>query len=339
MVALPSSPHLPTANSVGAVMRQVLYALIPGIVVATIFFGWGVLSNLLIAIVAALLIEAAMLKLRGRPIKPFLNDYTAVVTAVLLAIAIPPASAWWLICLGIFFALVFGKHLYGGLGYNPFNPAMIGYVVLLIAFPAEMTRWLPALGSEQAGPDMGQTLMLMAGSTVDGVSGATPLDHLKTALGQALTIGEARAHPLYGVFSGKGWEWLNLAFLAGGIYLIWKRIIRWHIPAGMLGMLAIMSLLFWLGDGSRHASPLFHLTVGGAMLGAFFIATDPVSAATTPRGQLIYGAGIGLLVWIIRSYGGYPDAIAFAVLLMNMTVPFLDRYTQPRVYGYGREPK
>lgn len=339
-----SSPHLPVQASVSVVMRRVVIALIPGIAVMTFFFGVGVLLNIGIAAVTALLAESIMLKLRGRELGRFLSDWTAVVTAVLLAIGLPPLAPWWLPAMGAFFALVFGKHLYGGMGYNPFNPAMIGYVVLLIAFPTQMTLWPTPLGVGDgvASPlavltyAIGNDLAAFGG--LDAMTGATPLDHVKTQLSLSQTVTEAQGGNMFGLFAGQGWEWLNLAFLAGGLWLLTNRTIRWQIPVSVLGSLAIISTLFWLGDSDRFASPLFHLTSGAAIVGAFFIATDPVTASTTPRGRLYYGAGIGVLTYIIRNWGGYPDAIAFAVLLMNMAAPTIDEYTQPRVYGHeGRK--
>lgn len=339
-----SSPHLPVQASVSVVMRRVLLALIPGVALMTVFFGVGVLVNIAIAAITALLAETIMLKLRKRELGRFLSDWTAVVTAVLLAIGLPPLAPWWLPAMGAFFALVFGKHLYGGMGYNPFNPAMIGYVVLLIAFPTQMTLWPTPLGVGEgiATPSavlayaMGNDLAPYGG--LDALTGATPLDHVKTQLGLAMTVSEAQTGNMFGLFAGKGWEWLNLGFLLGGLWLLANRTIRWQIPVGVLGSLAIISTLFWLGDSDRFASPLFHLTSGAAIVGAFFIATDPVTASTTPRGRLYYGAGIGILTYIIRNWGNYPDAIAFAVLLMNMAAPTIDEYTQPRVYGHkGRK--
>jgi electron transport complex protein RnfD len=286
--------------------------------------------------------EAAMLRLRQRPLAPFLRDSSALVTALLLAVALPPIAPWWLTVIGTLFAIVVAKHLYGGLGYNPFNPAMVGYVVLLISFPLEMTQWLPPAGAGFERPGPGTTLGLIllgrpAGDTaVDAITQATPLDLIQTDIGLARTIEEIAASPLFGAVGGTGWEWVNLAFLLGGLWLLFRRIITWHIPVSLLAGLSLAALLFHVVDPSTHASPLFHLFSGASMLGAFFIATDPVSASTTPRGKLIFGAGIGVLVYVIRAWGGYPDGMAFAVLLMNIAVPTIDHYTQPRVFGEQR---
>ena len=334
-----SSPFISASNSVARLMRLVLLALIPGMAAHLYFFGWGLLINLGIAIPAALASEALMLHWRRRPIKPFLSDCSAVLTATLLAIALPPLAPWWLIFIGTAFAIIIAKQLYGGLGYNPFNPAMAAYAMLLIAFPREMTTWLPAQAHAPAFLDSLRYSLfetLPDGLGLDSISMATPLDTVKTQLGMNLTLAEIRdlGRELFGLLGGRGWEWINMMFLAGGLLLIALRVISWHIPAAILGSLFLCALVFQLIDVDTHASPLFHLFSGATMLGAFFIATDPVSAATTVRGRLYYGAGIGILTYVIRSWGGYPDGFAFAVLLMNMAVPTIDYYTRPRVFGH-----
>lgn len=335
-----SSPHLPPPNSVAVVMRRVLYAMVPGIAAMVGFFGIGVLVNITIAALTALATEALMLALRGRPVKTFISDYSALVTALLLALALPPLAPWWLPVIGVAFAIVFGKHLYGGLGYNPFNPAMLGYVVLLISFTREMSLWpapLP-LAETTLGPlEILRAMFsgeLPTGLSWDALSQATPLDHMEMQLGLARTLTEISTDPVWGAFAGVGWEWINLAFLAGGLWLIHKKVIGWQIPAGMLGGLALMAAVFWAVDPDTHPGILFHLFSGSIMLGAFFIATDPVTAATTPKGRVIYGLGIGSIVFVIRTWGAYPDGIAFGVLLMNMAAPLIDQYTRPRVYGH-----
>ena len=327
-----TSPHATgQRNHTGAFMRQVIYATIPGVLLLTWLFGWGTLFNLMVAIPAALIAEAAMLKARGRDTRFALSDWSAVVTAVLLAIAIPPTSPWWLIVVGIIAAIVVAKQLYGGLGMNPFNPAMVGYVVLLISFPLEMTRWI---APDEAPSWFDSLRMVLASANVDAFTGATPLDSFRTWAGNAEQL--ASQPILHGQFAGAGWEWVNLGFLLGGIYLLARKIITWHIPVGMLAGMALIALPFWLVDDVHYASPVFHLFSGAAMFGAFFIATDPVSAATSRYGRLLYGALIGVLVWVIRSHGGYPDAVAFAVLLMNLAAPTIDYYTQPRSYGHRK---
>lgn len=320
-----SSPHLPVQASVRGLMRDVLLALLPGIAVFTLCFGPGVLANIGIAVAACLATEAAVLRLRDKPLAVFLGDFSAVLTGVLLALSLPPGAPWWLPAVGALFAMLLGKHLYGGLGYNPFNPAMVGFVVLLISFPAQMTLWPAPLAFWSEG--------------ADAVSSATLLDHVRTQLTLQRTLGEIGTDAALAGLAGSAWAGLSLAYLAGGAWLLWRGAIRWQIPAGLLGALGLMALVFWAYDSDRYASPLFHWLSGASMLGAFFIATDPVSAATTPRGRLLYGAGIGVLIYVIRTWGAFPDAIAFAVLLLNICAPTIDRYTAPRVYGHGRRPE
>jgi electron transport complex protein RnfD len=316
-------------------MRQVLLALLPGAVCMTWYFGPGVASNLLLAALTAVCAEAVMLALRARPVASTLLDGSAVLTGMLLALALPPLAPWWIPVIGTLFAIVVAKQLYGGLGFNPFNPAMAGYVVLLISFPRELTLW-PA---PHMGLGLGDTFALVflntlpSGVALDSITMATPMDIVKTRLGLKTTLSDLQGGGLFGLVGANGWEWVNFWFLLGGLWLLKARVIQWQIPVSMLGALAGMALVFHLLDPEIYTFPAFHLFSGAAMLGAFFIATDPVSASTTPVGRLVYGAGIGMLVYIIRTWGGYPEGIAFAVLLMNMAAPTIDHYTQPRVFG------
>jgi Na+-translocating ferredoxin:NAD+ oxidoreductase subunit D len=336
-----SSPHAGRPNRVEKVMLQVILALIPGTIALIYYFGWGVLINAVLAIIAALGFEALIMKLRKRPVLPPLLDLSATLTALLFAIAIPPLLPWWLVVLGMAFAIIMVKQMYGGLGYNPFNPAMAAYVLLLISYPVEMTSWLPPVLLAEHSLSLSQILAIKfagampQGLNMDAISMATPLDEMRTKLDLNQMISEIRNSPLWGDFGGKGWEWVGNWFLMGGIWMVYKRTITWQIPLAFLGGLVGMASLFWLFDPESYPFPLFHLFSGGAILGAFFIATDPVTASTTRIGQLIYGLSIGALVYIIRTWGGYPDAVAFAVLLMNMAAPTIDYYTRPRVYGHG----
>lgn len=344
-----SSPHAHNKKSTSAIMRTVLLCGLPGVTTLCYFFGWGVLIQLLLACATAVVAEALVLLLRKRPLAPYLRDNSALLTGFLLGVAIPPLAPWWIIIIGTLFAVVVAKHLYGGLGQNLFNPAMVGYVVLLISFPVQMTTWLPpdALSAHSLSITDVMTAIFTGHTTdgfsvnqlrmsVDGVTMATPLDTIKTALAGGRTVTEAMNSSVFGAVAGYGWFWVNLAFLAGGLWMVRQRIISWHIPAAMLGALFVMSVLGFIFAPDRVASPVVHLFSGATMLGAFFIATDPVSASTTPKGRLWFGAGIGILVYLIRTWGGYPDGVAFAVLLANLCVPLIDYYTQPRTYGHGK---
>lgn len=337
-----SSPHLKQpSGGVPGIMLRVLAALLPVLAAYCYFFGAAILINLALASVTALASEAAMLKLRGYPLKPFLGDGSALLTAWLLALSIPPLAPWWLIVVGTLFAIVFAKHLYGGLGQNLFNPAMVGFAVLMISFPSHMTLWLApsALGHEslsftqQLGFIFGGALP--SGMSLDALTMATPLDTLKTQLSLGRSVAEIRGQtPIFAALGGQGTQVVALLYLLGGLFLLQQRIITWHIPVAFLALLAGTAALFQGIDATRYASPLFHLFSGGAMIGAFFIATDYVTSPSTPTGKLIFGAGIGLLVYVIRVFGGYPDGIAFSVLIMNSAVPLIDAYTQPRVFGH-----
>ena len=232
------------------------------------------------------------------------------------------------------------KQLYGGLGLNPFNPAMAGYVVLLISFPLEMTRWNPPLELAEHPLSLLEALrfslsaQLPASLQVDMISMATPLDLVRERLDMDMPLSAIKDQfGIFGILSGKGTEWINAAFLAGGAWLLWRRRIDWRIPLALLTAMLAAASLFWLIDPEHYLSPLFHLFAGATMLGAFFIATDPVTASTTPLGRIIFGAGCGLLIYVIRNWGGYPDGVAFAVLLMNMAAPLIDHFTQPRISG------
>jgi electron transport complex protein RnfD len=326
-------------HKIAAEMRQVLYALLPGIVMMLWFLGWGVLSNIILTLSFALGFEALMLKLRQRPVLPFLSDYSAIVTATLLALTLPAYAPWWLLLVAAFFAIVIAKHLYGGLGYNPFNPAMVGYAVVLISFPVDMVNWFTPTAFNMGQIGLSDTFALVFKGAAslpewDAMTMATPLDTLKTGLRMDTPINEINQSPTFGVLAGKGWEWISLGYLIGGVWLIYRKIISWHIPTAFLTTLILLSGVFWLIDSSFYSSPLLHLLAGGTMLGAFFIATDPITASTTPQGKLIYAALIGFFVYVIRVWGSaYPDGVAFSVLIMNMAVPLIDYYTQPKTFG------
>jgi H+/Na+-translocating ferredoxin:NAD+ oxidoreductase subunit D len=337
-----TAPYIVPRISVPVTMRRVLYALVPAACVYIWFFGIGLLINFVVAGVTALALEALVLRWRTTVPRTTVGDGSALVTAALLAFSLPPLVPAWIPMLGAAVAILLGKHLYGGLGRNLFNPAMLGYVVLLISFPVEMTQWLPPRIGDLDYAYVGWldnlryafTGTLAPDLTVDALTRATPLDLVKEGLRSMQTFAEARSGALFGDFTGRGWEWIGNMIALGGIYLLYTGTIRWRIPFAVLVGLAVPATILYAIDPSRHAGPGFHLFSGATLLGAFFIATDPVTAATSDRGRLIFGLGIGALTYSIRTWGGYPDGMAFAILLMNAAAPLIDRYTQPRIYGH-----
>lgn len=338
-----TSPHAHAKADTASVMKLVLMACLPGIAALIAYFGFGVIVNIALSCATAIACEAAIVHLRKRPLGFYLKDYSALVTALLFAIAVPPYAPWWLIVTGAAFAIIIGKHVYGGLGYNPFNPAMLAYVVVLISFPVEMTSWAAPAGTlaDQPPPlgliDAIRVNLGIFSSGIDAVTMATPLDVLKQT--QGLTIADIHLqNPQFGYVGGRGWEIVNLGFLIGGAYLLYRRVYTWHAPIGMLGAIAILSVLFYdAGSSDSGGAPLFHLFSGATMLGAFFIVTDPVTSTSSNTGRLYYGLLIGSLVYIIRVWGNYPDAVAFSVLLGNFCAPLIDHFVQPRSYGHKKK--
>lgn len=343
MATIPhTSPFTHNASSVRKVMLQVQIAAFPALMTHIYFFGFGITIQWTLAVLTLIIVETLLLKLRNRPVAPYLFDLSGLITVTGIVFCIPPESPWWVIVSGVTFALIFGKHLYGGLGYNPFNPAMLGYAFLLISFPAELTQW--TLPSEVSGHHIsfiesfhliftGQSLNL----SFDQLTGATPLDEVKTALSMGVPVTTTlNSTNFNGEQIPYGWAWINTAFFIGGLWMLYKRAIRWQYPVGFLGTLAVIAYLFNWIDPNTYAPASFHLLTGGIMLAAFFIITDPVTSSTTPIGRFVYAAGIAVLVYVIRNWGAFPDGIAFGILIMNMFVPLIDQYTQPRVVGYRR---
>ncbi|MGE7989882.1 RnfABCDGE type electron transport complex subunit D [Pseudomonas sp. NPDC089554] len=302
-------------------MGLVLLACVPGQLALLWFHGWGVLFNLLACTLAAAACEAALLRLRDLPVGPSLNDGSALISAVLLAIALPSHAPWWLPVTASVVAIGLGKQAFGGVGRNPFNPAMVGYAFVLLSFPLQMTHW------PGASPGLSDTVSLLFGgeTPIDAWAQPTLLDGLRH--NRSLTMDELFAgHPGFGAVGGRASEWVNAAFLLGGLFLLQRRVFSWHAPVGLLAGLFVFSLLGWNGSGSdSHGSPLLHLFSGSTMLAAFFIATEPVSGPRLPLARLLFGLGVGALIYLIRTWGSYPDGTAFAILLMNLGVPALDR--------------
>lgn len=315
-----SSPHIHAGEDTAQIMRAVIYSLLPACAVAVYFFGTAALLLLVLATCGCLATEALCQRLMGQPVT--VADGSAALTGILLAFNLPPSSPWWLPLVGAVVAIAIGKQVYGGLGANPFNPALVARVALLISFPVQMTTW---------------TAPAPLGSGVDAVTSATPLGEWKTAV--MLTgklpaaLQDGTADYFLGNMSGCIGEVSALALLLGAGYLFWRRILTWHIPVAYLGSVVILAGVFWLVDPGRYPSPLFHLLTGGLMLGAFYMATDMVTSPVTVPGMLLFGVGCGVLTVLIRLFGGYPEGVSFAILLMNAATPLIDRYLRPRVFG------
>ena len=346
------APHIFGNNAVSVMMVTVMLATVPALLAQIFYFGWGSLIQVILAILFALIAEAAILILREKPIKSTLFDGSAALTGLLIGLSLPSIAPWWITFTAVMFAIVFAKHLYGGLGYNPFNPAMVGYVLVLISFPLHMTSWLPASSLLSEGVSFADSFWLIftghsisgidieaLRTGIDGFTMATPLDTVKTDLASGFMASESIAKSIFTEVRfigtvGNGWWVINLMYLFGGLVLIYRNVIGWQIPLSMLATVVITSFIFNSVAADIHTPTSLHLFSGATMFAAFFIATDPVSAATTPRGRIYYGIGIGALIYIIRTFGGYPDAVAFAVLLMNMAAPTIDHFTAPIVYGH-----
>lgn len=334
-----TSPFVAQPMPLQTLMFRVILALIPGIALAVWAFGIGVLVQITLAMIVALATEAGCLTLRRYPRRPYLLDGSAILTACLLALSIPPLAPWWLVVLGTFIAVGFTKHLFGGLGQNPFNPAMVGFAALIVSFPAQMSRWAAPLALPQ--PDLdaaAQITFILTGKLpqglgFDAIASATPLDTLRTGLLQQLPLTDILQSPLFGAAGGMAQQWIAGGFLLGGLFLWQQKVIQWRLPLAFLAGLTLTATLFYLLDPAHYTSPLFHLFSGGAMLGAFFIITDPVTSPTTPLGQFIFAGLAGMLAYLIRVLGGFPDGVAFSVLIMNVAGPFIDQYTQPAVFG------
>jgi electron transport complex protein RnfD len=338
------SPYVLNANnSVRITMVKVMAALLPGIAAHTWFYGPGIWVSLIVCSLLGVLFESVALTMRGYPLKPFLGDGSVLVTAWLFALSVPTLAPIWLYAVGMLFAVLVAKHLYGGLGQNPFNPAMVGYAVLIVSFPVYMTQWPAPLQLATQNVSLAEAFdMVFAGQGIisaDAYTLAMPLDTLKTLGRSGKALEDIFNQPVFGIVAGKGSEWVAMSYLLGGLLLISNRIITWHTPVAFLLAVALSAMLLQAIAPGHSAGALFHLFSGGVMLGAFFIATDPVSGCTTPLGKLIFAGIAGFLTVMIRSHGGYPDGVAFSVLLMNVAAPLIDTYTQPRVFGHVKGGK
>ena len=350
MPVMLSPPHAHGGDSIRLVMLTVILALLPATMVSVYLFGWLAVLLIVTCMVTALLTEAVCLKWMKRPLSALL-DNSAALTGLFLALTLPAAVPWWMAVLASVFAIVLGKQIYGGLGYNIFNPALSARIILLISFPLHMTTWIVPMSAAEpalnlydfslclnfflAGPDS-----LKLG--FDAISMASPLGYVKTEATLGVPVVEALKaydysylNAFLGFEAGSIGETSALALLIGGIFLLARHTITWHIPFSYIATVLLLAGLFNAINPEQFTPPLFHLFAGGLILCAFFMATDPVSSPVTPMGQIVFGIGCGVLTWSIRSFGGYPEGAMFAVLLMNCAVPLIDHYFRPRVYGHG----
>ncbi len=340
-----AAPHAHGARSITRIMLIVMAALTPATLNGFWHFGWPAIFLWLTTILSCLLAEALACKLAGKPVTPALADGSAVLTGWLLAISLPPWAPWWIGAVGGAFAIIVCKQAFGGLGQNLFNPAMAARVVLLISFPLEMTRWVsPAELGSAAAPDFMAALSITFGAGIpDAISSATLLDHVKTEAArgvdilQTLDTGFEPLAASLGARSGSLGETGALLLALGGVFMIAMRVIGLRIPLAFLVGVAVPAAIASQLAPQSYLPPLAHLLTGGVMLGAFFIATDYVTSPSTPLGQWLFGIGCGLLTWLIRTWGAYPEGVAFAILLMNATTPLIDHYTRPRIFGRLRD--
>jgi electron transport complex protein RnfD len=344
MTTVISGPFTHKANSVQKIMALVLLALLPATALDFYLFGWPAIFLFAVTIGSCVAVEAMCLSLTDQPVSSVLSDNSAVLTGWLMAASLPPWAPWWVGLLGAVFAIGLAKHAFGGIGQNVFNPAMVGRTVLLISFPVVMTAWVAPhpLFSANAPGLMDAIAITFGGHMPDTVSAASALGYVKTELSRGVPVMQSMAQVpdlmdmAMGYRAGSLGETSALLLLAGGIFLLIKRIITWHIPLTVMGTLFLMGTIFHAVDPAHFTSGMFHLMSGATFLGAFFIATDYVTSPVSKQGQLVFGCGVGLLAWLIRTFAGYPEGMAFAVLLMNGLTPVIDQYMRPRIFGRDR---
>ena len=312
-----TAPHMHSPMSTQSLMRDVLIALVPAFCLSGIVYGLDAFRVTAIAVASCVLVEYLIQKFLIKGPSTVCN-LSAVVTGLLLAFNLPSNIPWWIIVIGAVVAIGVAKMTFGGLGHNPFNPALVGRVFLLIAYPVQMTSFPQPVGDEY----------------VDAFAGATPLAALKS---HAIEVGDVNLLNMFaGIMPGSMGEIAAAALLAGGIYMIWRKVITWHIPVAVLGSMAAFAFIVALAQGggeALYALPAFHLLAGGAMLGGIFMATDYVTSPMTPKGMIIYGVGIGVITMVIRMWGAYPEGMSFAILLMNAVTPLINKYVKPRRFG------
>ena len=324
VLTVSGSPHVQTEQSVSKIMYGVVFSLIPAMLVSFYFFGLAAILVTLTAVVACMAFEFLIQKylIKG-PLTIF--DGSALITGILLAFNVPASLPLWMVVVGSAVAIGMGKMTFGGLGKNPFNPALVGRVFLMISFPVEMTTWPKP--------------MAFSTQLTDVVTGPTALAIWKEGVAQGESVSEIipqvpdYANLLLGNMGGSIGEISALALLLGGIYMLVRKIITWHIPVAYLGSVVVFAGIFWLIDPTYYIDPLFHLITGGLMLGAIYMATDMVTSPMSARGQIVFGVGCGILTMVIRLFGAYPEGVSFAILIMNAFVPLINKYMKPKRFG------
>jgi electron transport complex protein RnfD len=321
-----SAPHLRDKDNVSTIMWSVVAALVPASLFGIYFFGLYALKVVLVAIASSMFFEWVGMKFFKN--QGNVADGSAVVTGVLLALNLPSSSPWWMVVVGSFVAMIIAKQCYGGLGYNPFNPALVARVALLIAWPSRMTTfWAPGNIFDK----------------VDAVSMPTPMGVWKVEMISKGTVEGAKQISLWDMFvgniGGSIGEVSALALIIGGLFMLYKKIITWHIPAAYIATVAAITTVFWISDPNKYINPLFHIFGGGLMLGAIFMATDMVTSPVTIKGMIVFGIGCGILTVVIRMFGGYPEGVSFSILIMNAFAPLIEKFTEPKPFGAIKEAK
>jgi len=321
ILTISPSPHIHSGDSTQKIMYRVVYAMIPALLWSVFVFGLDALRVTLIAVVACLAFEYIIQKYLLK-IKPMITDGSALITGMLLAFNVPSNIPWWIIIIGSLAAIGIGKLSFGGLGNNIFNPALVGRVFMLISFPVQMTSW-PVNNR----------------SGIDAITSATPLNIIKEGISNGIPISEitqklpSTVDMLFGNIGGSLGEISALLLILGGLYMLFKKVITWHIPVSIIATVALVAGIFWLANPAVYINPVYHVLTGGLMLGAIYMATDMVSSPMNPKGQIIYGVGIGLITISIRMYGAYPEGISFAILIMNAVTPLINTYVKPKRFG------
>ena len=324
-----SSPHMHSGENIQRVMLLVIVALIPAGAAGIYFFGMPALRVLVFCTIGCVAFEALFCKMRGQ--KNTIGDLSAALTGILLAMNLSANAPWWICILGAFIAMGLGKHIYGGLGFNPFNPALVARVALLIAFPSHLTSWVAPRGADAAGNPV------LAQAAADAVSTATPLYAIPSALHHGGEVTYQYMNYFIGRVGGCIGETSALALLIGGLFLIALKLIRWQIPVFYIGTVAVLTAILHMIYPQTQPTPLFHILVGGLFLGAFFMATDMVTSPMTRRGAIIFAVGCGVIATAIRTWGAYPEGVSFSILFMNALTPFIDRYSNRKPFGISKK--